>query len=159
MEDEVPTFEILASDLERAQSEATETLPRDLRIPVSAAILRQAESDGRLTVGTAERVTAEALAALGVDVAPGGPLRRIAGAVLVEMVERGQLHRLRHGGYEAVEWYDIAEHPGYQVSGRPRRVRNKRTGRVLRTREDSRGRELVDLGGKTHDVGRLTRLV
>lgn len=130
-------------------------LPDDIMAPARERIERFAQRRGGVDGATAERLVVEALARVGVDVAPGtkvcaGMTRR----ALQALCDEGRLAKLTRERFAPVFWRDVQEHPDYQLSSTGR-VRNRATGRVLSTREDSRGRELVDLGGRTFDVARL----
>lgn len=130
-------------------------LPEDIMAPARERIERYVQRHGGVDATTAERLVVEALARVGVDVAPGTKVcAGMTQRALQALCDEGRLVKLTRERFAPVVWWDIEEHPDYQLSSTGQ-VRNGATGRVLRTREDSRGRELVDLGGRTCDVARL----
>lgn len=128
----------------------------DTRLRVWKRILQAAELLGSIGPDEARPVLARAYLDQGVEVNTdswvcGQMVRR----ALDHLVASGDLER-RRGRYEHVTWSRIAESDDHQLSSTGK-VRASRTRRLLRVREDSRGRELVDLNGRTFDVSKLTR--
>lgn len=133
-------------------------LPYDSMETARERTERYARERGGVEVGTAERPEVEALMRVRVRLTPGTRLwARMTERALQALCEEGHLEKLTRERYAGVEWLDVRDHPGYQLNSTGL-VRNSATGRGLRTREDSRGRELVELSGKAHDTARLTPL-
>jgi hypothetical protein len=131
----------------------------DVRSPIYEGLRKYALAQDNLNLSTAQSLVADIWRRVGIDIESTSPAcRGVANRAIKYLAGTGDLVKTGRDSYKGVAWFPIEESDEHQVSTSGR-VRHRDTGKVLAVREDSRGRELVNIRGRTYDTARLTRKV
>lgn len=130
------------------------SLRDDVREPLLARFEKFAVREGHIALEDAKEIVVEVWGKIGIDVELGTRVvKGVAQRTLDILVDRGVLKRATTI-YLPVQWRTVLGNPDFELS-QWRQVRHRDSRKLVAKREDRRGRELVDLNGKTFDVAKL----